>query len=307
MLKGKNIQTKDYTSCLRGSFSSLLLSNGPVSQCPLGRRCLCPAMPHLLDSLFLRLALPCLLLRVLGLGSGFRQLMAGCPENCYCSESWDGGLAVRCSNMNLLAVPRDLPNQTRHLYLDYNLLVIVPADSFLKLPLLAELDLSHNRLVQLEPGAFRGLADSLTSLDLSSNLLETLDPEALGELRAQANLTHNPWMCDCRLQVAMPQLQLEPSSLAGVVCNSSEPEDVGARGVPFVLVAADLDLCAALKRTTDVAMLVTMFGWFTMVISYLVYYVRHNREDARRHLEYLKSLPNKQGRTEETSTLSTMV
>ncbi|KAG9264259.1 leucine-rich repeat-containing protein 3B-like [Astyanax mexicanus] len=272
-----------------------------------GRRCQCPAMLHPVGFLFLRLVLPCLLLRVLGLGSGSRQLMSGCPESCYCSESWDGGLAVRCSNMNLLAVPRDLPNQTRRLYLDYNLLVSVPADSFLGLPLLAELDLSHNRLMQLEPGAFHGLADSLTSLDLSFNLLETMDPEALGELRAQANLTHNPWMCDCRLQVAMPQLQLEPSSLAGVVCNGSEPEDVGARGVPFVLVAADLDLCAALKRTTDVAMLVTMFGWFTMVISYLVYYVRHNREDARRHLEYLKSLPNKQGLTDEVSTLSTMV
>ncbi|XP_066499127.1 leucine-rich repeat-containing protein 3B [Hoplias malabaricus] len=257
--------------------------------------------------LFLTLALSCLLLQVLGLGHDLPQLAAECPESCYCSESWDGGLVVRCSNMNLLTMPRDLPNQTRRLYLDYNLLVSVPADSFVGLPLLIELDLSHNRLVQLEPGAFHGLADSLSSLDLSFNLLETLDPEALGELQAQANLSHNPWMCDCRLQVSMPQLQLEPSSLAGVVCNSSEPGDVGARGVPFVLVAADLDLCAALKRTTDVAMLVTMFGWFAMVISYLVYYVRHNREDARRHLEYLKSLPNKQGQAEELSTLSTMV
>ncbi|CAL8388364.1 unnamed protein product [Boreogadus saida] len=36
---------------------------------------------------------------------------------------------------------------------------------------------------------------------------------------------------------------------------------------------------------------VTMFCWFSMVISYLVCYVRHNREDALRHMDYLKSLP----------------
>ncbi|KTG06785.1 hypothetical protein cypCar_00027088 [Cyprinus carpio] len=130
--------------------------------------------------------------------------------------------------MNLIAVPRGLPNNTRHLYLDNNLLFTIPSDSFIGLPLLFKLDLSHNRLVHLEPGAFRDQADSLSSLDLSFNLLETLDPEAFGDLRAQTNLSHNPWLCDCRLQLAMPQLLLDPSSLAEVVCNTSEPEELGA-------------------------------------------------------------------------------
>lgn len=226
----------------------------------------------------------------------------GCPESCFCSESVDGGLVVRCSDMHLIAVPRDLPNTTQHLYLDNNLLPSIPSDAFIGLPLLFRLDLSHNRLVHLEPGAFQELADSLSSLDLSSNQLETLDPKAFGELRAQTNLSHNPWLCDCRLQLAMPQLLLDPSSLTEVVCNTSEPEELQAQGMPFILVATDLDFCAALRRTTDVAMLITMFGWFTMVISYLVYYVRHNQEDAIRHLEYLKSLPN---RSEESLTLNT--
>ncbi len=230
---------------------------------------------------------------------------AECPESCFCSESVDGGLMVRCSDMNLIAVPHGLPNNTRHLYLDNNLLLTIPSDSFIGLPLLFKLDLSHNRLVHLEPGAFQDQADSLSSLDLSFNLLETLYPEAFGDLRAQTNLSHNPWLCDCRLQLAMPQLLLDPSSLAEVVCNTSEPEELGAQGMPFILVATDLDFCAALRRTTDVAMLITMFGWFTMVISFLVYYVRHNQEDAIRHLEYLKSLPNRQGRSGESLTRST--
>ncbi len=232
---------------------------------------------------------------------------AECPENCFCSESVDGGLMVRCSGMNLIAVPHGLPNNTRHLYLDNNLLLTIPSDSFIGLPLLFKLDLSHNRLVLLEPGAFGDQADSLSSLDISFNLLETLDPEAFGVLRAQTNLSHNPWLCDCRLQLAMPQLLLDPSSLAEVVCNTSEPEELGAQGMPFILVATDLDFCAALRRTTDVAMLITMFGWFTMVIAYLVYYVRHNQEDAIRHLEYLKSLPNRQGRSGESLTRSTLL
>ncbi|XP_073790951.1 uncharacterized protein isoform X2 [Danio rerio] len=218
-----------------------------------------------------------------------------CPESCFCTEGINSGLVVHCSSMHLTAVPRDLPNTTQHLYLDNNLLLTIPSDAFKGLPLLFKLDLSHNRLVGLEHGAFRDLADSLRSLDLSSNLLETLDPGAFGDLRAQTNLSQNRWLCDCRLQLAMPQLLLDPSSLAEVMCNSSEPQELGAQGLPFILVATDLDFCATIRRTTDVAMLITMFGWFTMVISYLVYYIRHNQEDAIRHLEYLKSLPNRQG------------
>ncbi|XP_060794732.1 leucine-rich repeat-containing protein 3B [Neoarius graeffei] len=251
----------------------------------------------------------CLLLHSLVLMTlCFHHAATSCSKRCYCSESDgpSGGKTMRCSNLQLTEIPRDIPNDTRRLYLDYNLLTSVPANAFQDLPLLAELDLSHNELALLEPGAFRGLASSLLFLDLSSNQLATLDPEAFEGVRARSNLTGNPWHCDCRLQTALPRLDLEPVSLTGIVCQTSMPKDSGAQGVPFLL-AKDLDLCVVLKRTTDVAMLVTMFGWFTMVISYLVYYVRHNQEDARRHLEYLKSLPSRQGKSEESSTISTVV
>lgn len=254
--------------------------------------------------LFHQLAMTFILLHGLDISES-QQAEHGCPESCLCFESVDGGLVVSCSNMQLIAVPRNLPNTTRHLYLNNNLLVTVPSDSFLDLPLLCDLDLSHNRLNHLEAGAFRGLADSLVTLDLSYNQLETLDPNVLGDIGAHANLSHNPWQCDCRLQLAMPQLLLDPSSLAEVVCNSSEPEELGAQGLPFILIAADVDFCGALRKTTDMVMLITMFGWFAMVISYLVYYVRHNQEDAEHHLEYLKFLPNRRGRSEECSTRGT--
>ncbi|XP_028845220.1 leucine-rich repeat-containing protein 3B [Denticeps clupeoides] len=234
----------------------------------------------------------------------FHHASTACSKLCYCSES--EGKTVRCSNLRLDEIPRDIPNDTRRLYLDYNLLTSIPANAFQDLHQLSELDLSHNELALLEPGAFRSLGASLHFLDLSSNRLVTLNPEAFEGVAARSNLTNNPWHCDCNLQNALPRLDLEPVSLTGIVCQTSEPPDMGADGVPFLL-AKDLDLCVVLKKTTDVAMLVTMFGWFTMVISYLVYYVRANQEDARRHLEYLKSLPSRQGKSEESSTISTVV
>ncbi|XP_023676555.1 leucine-rich repeat-containing protein 3B [Paramormyrops kingsleyae] len=264
-------------------------------------------MPLPADRLLRHSVVTCLLLHSLVLMAFcFHHAATSCSKRCYCSESETWGKTVRCSSLRLTEVPQDIPNDTRRLYLDFNLLTTIPTNTFLELPLLSELDLSHNELVQLEPGAFQGLTESLQVLDLSSNKLMTLNPEAFAHIRARANLTYNPWHCDCNLQRVMPLLDLEPTSLAGIVCQTSEPEDVGAQGTPFLL-AKDLDLCVVLKKTTDVAMLITMFGWFTMVISYLVYYVRHNQEDARRHLEYLKSLPSKQGRSEESSTISTVV
>ncbi|XP_054623703.1 leucine-rich repeat-containing protein 3B [Dunckerocampus dactyliophorus] len=250
----------------------------------------------------------CLLLHSLVLMTFcFNNAATSCSKRCYCSESeGGGGKTVRCSNQQLTEIPQDIPNDTRRVYLDFNLLTSVPANAFIGLSHLVELDLSHNDISQLEPGAFRGLGSSLQFLDLSANKLVHFNPDSFEGLRARANLTNNPWHCDCNLQMAMPHVDLEPVSLTGIVCQTSDPEEMNVQGLAFLL-EPDVDLCVVMKRTTDVAMLVVMFGWFTMVISYLVYYVRANQEDARRHLEYLKSLPSRQAKSEESSTISTVV
>lgn len=266
-----------------------------------------PAMSIPADLLLRHSMVMCLLLHSLVLMTFcFHHAATSCSKGCYCTESNGGGKTVRCSNQQLTEIPQDIPNDTWRVYLDFNHLTTVPANAFADLPHLVELDLSHNELSQLEPGAFRGLGSSLQFLDLSSNKLVNFNSEAFGGLRARANLTNNPWHCDCNLQMALPRVDLEPASLAGIVCQTSDPEETGVQGLAFLLVP-DIDLCVVMKRTTDVAMLVVMFGWFTMVISYLVYYVRANQEDARRHLEYLKSLPSRQAKSEESSTISTVV
>uniref|UniRef100_A0A3P9LHL7 Leucine rich repeat containing 3C n=1 Tax=Oryzias latipes TaxID=8090 RepID=A0A3P9LHL7_ORYLA len=180
-----------------------------------------------------------------------------------------------CSHMFLcLQVPLGLSNQTVCLFLNKNLLSSLPPNSLSTLLQLHELDLSNNQLSTLEPGCFCGLANSLRLLDLSSNRLSRLDPEVFGGLQAQVNFTHNPWHCDCSMQVMVCQTSDIPNA-GGVnpvcVCLA------GTVGLPLVLLVEDWDLCQSVRRTTDVLTLVTMFLWFFMLISYLIYYIRQNQ------------------------------
>ncbi|XP_008293028.1 leucine-rich repeat-containing protein 3B-like [Stegastes partitus] len=212
---------------------------------------------------------------------------------CHWSEMADGALTVRCSGLRLTQVPVGLTNRTTRLFLNKNLINSLPANSFSDLFLLDELDLSHNQLSFLEVGCFNGLASSLRFLDLSSNRLSTLDPAVFDGLQVIANLTHNLWHCDCRMQLSMPQLDMDSTSLAEVVCQTSDLPNLGAVGLPMLLLMEDWDLCRSVRRTHDVLTLVTMFLWFFMLISYLAYYIRENEAVARRHLEYLKFLESR--------------
>ncbi|XP_072224755.1 leucine-rich repeat-containing protein 3-like [Leuresthes tenuis] len=214
-------------------------------------------------------------------------------DACQQPEAAGGGLTLLCGGLRLTRVPVALSNHTTRLILKKNLLRSLPAHSFSDLFLLEELDLSHNQLSCLEAGCFFGLASSLRYLDLSSNQLSTLDPAVFGGLHVGANLTHNPWHCDCSMQMSTPQLDLDTSSLETVVCQTSDLPNLGAVGLPLVLLVEDWDLCQPVRRTTDVLTLVTMFLWFLTLFSYLIYYIRYNQAVARRHLDYLKFLESR--------------
>uniref|UniRef100_A0A3B3DYD4 Leucine rich repeat containing 3Cb n=1 Tax=Oryzias melastigma TaxID=30732 RepID=A0A3B3DYD4_ORYME len=123
-------------------------------------------------------------------------------KDCVQVETGSGGLTVRCSGLRLTQVPLGLSNRTFFLLLNRNLLRSLPPKSFSGLLQLHELDLSNNQLSTLEPGCFYGLEDSLRLLDLSSNRLSWLEPQAFAGLQVQVNFTHNPWHCDCSMQVS---------------------------------------------------------------------------------------------------------
>uniref|UniRef100_A0A1I7VVW3 EGF-like domain-containing protein n=1 Tax=Loa loa TaxID=7209 RepID=A0A1I7VVW3_LOALO len=98
-----------------------------------------------------------------------------CPTGCTCHET-----VVRCSNKNLKKFPADIPVETTELFLDSNDIVLIPPE-LNKLKHLVKLDLSHNRIVAIENGAFANLT-KLSTLILSFNKLECLEEEAFTHL-----------------------------------------------------------------------------------------------------------------------------
>ncbi|KAM5280876.1 leucine-rich repeat-containing protein 3 [Ctenodactylus gundi] len=218
------------------------------------------------------------------------RLGAACPPACQCPEH-AGAVAVHCSARGLQEVPGGIPADAVLLKLDANRIARIPDGAFQNLPQLRELDLSHNAVETIGPAAFSGLAGGLRLLDLSHNRIRRIPRDALGQLSAKIRLAHNPLHCECALQEALWELTLDPDSVDEIACHTAAREEFVGRPLIQVL-DSGASFCSAHHKTTDVVMLVTMFGWFTMVITYVVYYVRHNQEDARRHLEYLKSLPS---------------
>ena len=229
----------------------------------------------------------------------------GVPQGCYAAEE-AGERTFRCSQAGLSAVPTSIPNDTRKLYLDANRLVSVPAGAFRHLPVLEELDLSHNILAHLSGAAFQGLAGTLRRLDLSANQLASVPVEAFVGLKIQVNLSANPWRCDCALQEVIRRVRLAPGTGTGIVCGpGARPDLVGQEFLPLV---GEEELCGTgrggARRSTDVALLVTMGGWLVLVVAYLAHYVQRNRDETRRPLKRAPVLPV---RSEDSSTLSTMV
>ncbi|XP_066433474.1 leucine-rich repeat-containing protein 3 [Eleutherodactylus coqui] len=232
------------------------------------------------------------------------QFIVSCPKSCQCSDN-SGAMVVQCSSRDLEEIPIDLPTDTVSLKLDANKIQQVPNNAFKDLNYLQELDLSKNSIEKIELSAFKGVSDGLRLLDLSGNQIQTIPKEALANLKGKIRLSNNPLHCDCSLQEMLRELNLDPDTVNDISCQTSVQEEYV--GKPLIQVLdSGINFCNIHHRTTDVAMFITMFGWFTMVITYVVYYVRHNQEDARRHLEYLKSLPSTQI-TKDFDTISTVL
>ncbi|XP_006005159.3 leucine-rich repeat-containing protein 3B [Latimeria chalumnae] len=258
---------------------------------------------HLVDLWLIRSLSMCLLLQSFVLMILCFHSASMCPKGCLCSHN--GSLNVNCSNANLKEIPRDLPPETTWLYLDSNQITSIPNEIFKDLHHLRGLNLSKNIIEFVDEHAFRGVAENLDSLDLSDNKIETVHKNTFSKMKERPKIANNPWHCDCTLQQVLMNMAKKTHETANsVICKTSVLDEHAGR--PF-LKSPNTDLCNLPKKTTDYAMLVTMFGWFTMVISYVVYYVRQNQEDARRHLEYLKSLPSRQKKPEEADDISTVV
>ncbi|KFW66546.1 Slit 1 protein, partial [Pygoscelis adeliae] len=92
-----------------------------------------------------------------------------CPPKCRCESS-----VVECSNLKLTKIPERIPQSTAELRLNNNEISVLEATGiFKKLPHLKKINLSNNKVSEIEDGAFEG-ASSVSELHLTVNQLESV-------------------------------------------------------------------------------------------------------------------------------------
>ncbi|KAM4611248.1 slit homolog 1b [Polymixia lowei] len=92
-----------------------------------------------------------------------------CPAKCRCEAN-----VVDCSNLRLTKFPQHLPSSTEELRLNNNDLSVLEATGAFKgLSQLKKINLSNNKISEIEDGVFEGAA-SVVELHLSANHLESV-------------------------------------------------------------------------------------------------------------------------------------
>ncbi|KAB0405822.1 hypothetical protein E2I00_013743, partial [Balaenoptera physalus] len=92
-----------------------------------------------------------------------------CPHKCRCEASM-----VECSSLKLTKIPERIPQATAELRLNNNEISILEATGmFKKLTHLKKINLSNNKVSEIEDGAFEGAA-SVSELHLTANQLESI-------------------------------------------------------------------------------------------------------------------------------------
>uniref|UniRef100_A0A8C3AZA6 Slit homolog 2 (Drosophila) n=1 Tax=Cyclopterus lumpus TaxID=8103 RepID=A0A8C3AZA6_CYCLU len=103
-----------------------------------------------------------------------------CPEKCRCE-----GTTVDCSNQKLTKIPDHVPQYTAERLNNNEFTVLEATGIFKKLPQLRKINLSNNRISDIEEGSFEG-ASGVNELILTSNRLENIHHrmlKGLGGLR----------------------------------------------------------------------------------------------------------------------------
>ncbi|XP_043912180.1 slit homolog 1 protein isoform X2 [Protopterus annectens] len=92
-----------------------------------------------------------------------------CPPKCRCESN-----VVDCSNLKLSKIPDRIPQSTSELRLNNNEITVLEATGiFKKLTQLKKINLSNNKILEIEDGTFEGAA-SVSELHLTANRLDSV-------------------------------------------------------------------------------------------------------------------------------------
>ncbi|XP_072928317.1 leucine-rich repeat and transmembrane domain-containing protein 1 isoform X1 [Hemitrygon akajei] len=105
----------------------------------------------------------------------FVHSVTGCPERCQCNITLK---EVNCIGNGLTEVPKDVPLNTKILYLQNNHIHTISNTSFTGLSQLLILDLSNNMISNLSSNIFDGL-HNLINLNLANNSINRMDNKIL--------------------------------------------------------------------------------------------------------------------------------
>ncbi|NP_001161580.1 LRRC4-like protein precursor [Saccoglossus kowalevskii] len=94
-------------------------------------------------------------------------------RSCLC-QLHEASLHIECHNASLRAIPSDVPNNTKTMYIEHDDIPVLGQSSFSDLRELRILDMPKNRVGRIDVGAFNGLV-SLTQLNLVENNIADLE------------------------------------------------------------------------------------------------------------------------------------
>ncbi|KAM5332574.1 osteomodulin isoform 2-T2 [Glossophaga mutica] len=103
-------------------------------------------------------------------GVPFQQHTLGCASECFCPPNFPS--SMYCDNRKLQSIPT-IPTHIQQVYLQFNEIEAVTADSFINATHLKEINLSHNKIKsqKIDHGVFAKLSN-LLQLHLQHNNLE---------------------------------------------------------------------------------------------------------------------------------------
>ncbi|XP_060936934.1 keratocan [Limanda limanda] len=137
------------------------------------------------------LGILCLVGSVIGQDMPYEEYMAqiqACPKECHCPRNFPR--AVYCDNKGLKTIPQ-IPTHAWYLYLQNNLIEVLPADALRNATQLRWLTLNHNKITSegVEDGVLNAMPH-LAHLYMDDNLLSSVPsplPASLEHLRLSRN------------------------------------------------------------------------------------------------------------------------